>query len=155
MKTLALAALCLLAIFAGAQDLPDTASTAQPPAAAVSHCGPKWLGGCWDTHRPQRGYGETFRSPWFYGPALGLFAVNAIDIEATRASGCGEASEFGRRPSRLEQYGQDFAADAAIGTMAFFLKRAHVKVLPETMLGAGIAIHARGAVHGFQANCHP
>lgn len=131
-----------------AQSLPDAPSP-QPSAT----CGPSWLGGCWDIHQPQLGYGETFKSPSFYVPFFGLLAANAIDIEATRASGCGEAHDFGRKPSRLSQYGQDFAADAAVGALAFFMKRAHFKVIPETMLMVGIGIHARGAVRGFQANC--
>lgn len=141
-----------------------TAETATQPEPELSNapgatpkpageCGPSWLGGCWNVHQPQRGFGETFKSPTFYPLFFGLLATNAIDIEATRASGCGEASEFGKKPSRLEQYGQDFAADAAVGTMAFFLHRAHIKVIPQAMLGYGIGIHIHGAIRGFHANC--
>lgn len=107
----------------------------------------------WDYERPQRTYAETFKSPLFYGPVFGLLATNAIDIEATRASGCGEAHEFGKKPSRLEQYGQDYAADFAVGTLAFFLHRAHIKVIPQAMLGYGIGIHIHGAIQGFHAHC--
>lgn len=136
--------LILVSSLAGAQSFPDAP---QPQPAKQSIWKP------WDYNRPQRSYGETFKSPLFYGPFFGLLAANAIDIEATRQSGCGEAHEFGKKPSRLEQYGQDYAADFAVGSLAFFLHRAHIKVIPQAMLGYGIGIHVHGAIKGFQANC--
>jgi hypothetical protein len=131
-----------LAIPLGAQELPN----APQPQPSVWHRQ-------WDYNRPQRGYIETIRDPWFIGPFVGLLATNVMDIEATRASGCGEASEFGRKPSRLEQYGQDFAVDFAVGTLAFFLQKSHIKVIPQAMLGYGIAIHIKGTVSGLGSKC--
>ena len=134
--------LLLLAIPLGAQELPDTPQ----PQPSV------WRGQ-WDYKPPQRGYMETLKDPWFAVPFVSLLAVNVMDIEATRSSGCGERHEFGRKPSRAEQYGQDFAADFAIGTLAFFLQKSHIKVIPQAMLGYGIAVHIKGTASGLGSKC--
>jgi Na+-transporting NADH:ubiquinone oxidoreductase subunit NqrE len=87
-------------------------------------------------------------------PFVTLLAVNAADIEATRASGCGEATEFGKHPSRLEQYGTDFAGDLAVAGLAFAAHKLRFSYIPQGMFAYGIVVHSRGLAHGLNANCH-
>jgi hypothetical protein len=107
----------------------------------------------WDDQLEDRTFRETVSSPYFIIPLVALLAVNAADIEATRASGCGEASEFGRLPSRAEQYGTDFAADLAIAGFAFAAHKLRFSYLPQGMFAYGIFVHSRGLRRGLNAHC--
>jgi hypothetical protein len=137
--------------FNAQQQLPDAPSAVKPrpkPSAWRYQWRP------WDDQLQERTFGETLRSPWFIVPFVTLLAVNAADIEATRASGCGERGEFGRRPSRFEQYGTDFAADLAIGGLAFAAHKLRFSYIPQGMFAYGIFVHSRGLARGLNANCH-
>jgi len=107
----------------------------------------------WDDQLEERTFKETLRSPWFIVPFVTLLAVNAADIEATRASGCGEAQEFGRRPSRAEQYATDLGADMVAAGFAFAAHKLRFSYIPQGILGYGIVVHSRGLARGLSAHC--
>lgn len=120
--------------------------------AQQKKCGPKWAGGCWDIHKKQLGYKETLFKPSFYLLFSGLVATNILDVRLSQ--GCGERHDFGQRVSVGEHLKRDLPIDFAVGTMAFFLKRGHIKIIPEAMLSYGIVVHVKGAVEGYNAHCN-
>lgn len=132
------------------QNLPDAPSAVKRPAKPSAW---KFQWKPWDDQLEERTFKETLRSPWFIVPFVTLLAVNAADIEATRASGCGEAQEFGRRPSRTEQYATDFGADLAVAGFAFAAHKLRFSYIPQGLLGYGIVVHSRGLARGLNAHC--
>jgi hypothetical protein len=100
------ASLCL-SISLWAQSLPDAPSTAQPPQAKpvrVSHCGPSFLGGCWDVHAPRRSNWTVIKDPYFWGPTAADAIFTSLDGAVTSYglshSPCEEANhDLGSHPS--------------------------------------------------------
>ena len=132
------------------RDLPDAPSAVKRESKPSAW---KFQWRPWDDQAEERTFKETLRSPWFIVPFVTLLAVNAADIEATRASGCGEAQEFGRRPSRAEQYATDFGADLAVAAFAFAAHKLRFSYIPEGIFGYGIFVHSRGLARGLNAHC--
>lgn len=91
-------------------------------------------------------------SPGWLPFTAALFGSNALDIELTKRSGCGEAQQFGGKDWG-KQYATDFAADGVISTMAFFLNKAHFRIIPQAMQTYGIVVHVKGAVDAAHARC--
>lgn len=138
-------------------ELPDTPQPQEPPAPA--RCGPKWLGGCWNYGHPTLTIGQTFKSPWFYGPTTMWLGSAVFDNEVTHAylgKPCTESNrDLPFMPTRGQLYLETVKTDLpliALGWGMVKLNRRVPRFMYIGMATYATQSHLRGAVSWF--SCH-
>jgi hypothetical protein len=130
-----------------------------PQAAPVSHCGPHWMGGCWDYTHPTLAPGKTFQSLHFWAP-IGLadaaYVADAWTSEQAIRRGCTEGNaDLPSRPNAGD-YAKNWAKFElpldAFAWMIVKLNRPVTNHIVEAMAATRIAVHMRG-VH-TALGCH-
>jgi hypothetical protein len=149
------ATVLLFAMFllpARAQVLPDTP---QPQPERTCHF---WCTMNPVTHkydRPMLTNAEAFN--WsFTTSSVAFFGATALDVEITKAGlrrGKCVEKNGDPYPSRGQLYGRAAIEDGVVWTMAYLLRRAHVKYFPEAALMYGVAVHGKGAYDWATDGC--
>lgn len=142
-------------------DDPDAPSTAQPPAPPVKlgvwgSFKRSWQTQ-WDPTVPMAPVWSPFKSPMFVISAGVLVAATLGDVIVSQHdfnNGCGEAHDAGRRPPFAEQMSENLALDAFVIGGSYFLKRKHIKILPESFMLLGTGRHAYGMYKAVNSPCY-
>lgn len=143
----------------GWQPLRDAPSTAQPPVKLNlwGQFKESWSTQ-WDPNTPMASTWEPFRSPSFVITGVALMGATVTDVLISQhdfRNGCVEGTgDANRRPSMAEQMTENMGLSLFVAGGSYFLKRKHIKVLPEAFMAIGIGKHAKGIVNGLQSVCY-
>lgn len=135
---------------------PDAPSTAQPPVSVWRQFRQSWRTQ-WDPNVPMAAAWSPFKSPLFVIAAGSLVAATLGDVLVSQHdynNGCGERHDAGRRPSMGEQLGEQLSLDVFVIGGSYFLKRKHIKVLPESFMLLGAGRHAYGMYRAVNSPCY-
>lgn len=138
---------------------PDAPSTAQPPVKiSIWQQFKDSFHTPYDRHQPMSSWSTPFKSPSFVISATALVGTGMADVFISQhdfKNGCVEGNgDAGRRPGMGEQMAEKLGTSAAVMTMSYFLKRKHIKVLPEVFMSIGTGKNVHGIVTGLQSPCY-
>lgn len=142
--------LLFVASILSAQELPDTPQPQAPPPVVEKHCGPHWLGGCWDYSRPTLSVKKTFTNPNWVVTTVAADAAYAIDAWKSREAierGCIEGNTDLPPRATAADYAKNWALkEAPMDGLAWMLTKLHRPILDRMVDGMAIA---RIVVHGI------
>jgi hypothetical protein len=99
--------------------------------------------------------GRVFDKPFIISNSIAA-AATVFDIETTMHGRCGEATEFGRRPSRAELYGTDLSIFGVLFGFQALVKATHVPGAKYWSLGIPAAesvVHFKAGAEWYTRGC--
>lgn len=135
----------------------------------LTHCGPSWMGGCWDYSAPHPSNGDVLKSPLFIWPTVAEWSGAAFDIGITwrglQEHKCVEGNPiYGQNPSLKDLALTNLAAHAGITAMRFVILKAiptnsasKWRRLPQVVAVAGgfgsAALQVKSGLRWYQDGC--